>query len=63
VLVTTSGVHRKRIDGPLWREVTGPQLADLLPEGTDVLVNLGGPAAMRLVGDVVRAAVTSSPRD
>ncbi|MGW0432138.1 type VII secretion system-associated protein [Micromonospora sp. NPDC003197] len=58
VLVATSGQHRDRIDGPRWRQVSGAQLAVALPEHTDVLVNLGGPATMRLIGDVVRAAMT-----
>jgi hypothetical protein len=59
VLIASGGVHRDRVDGPLWREVTGPELAELLPAKTDVLINYGGPAAMRLIGDVVREAMTS----
>lgn len=63
VLVTTGGAHQERISGPLWREVTGRQLAEALPDGIDVMLNLGGPAAMRLIGDVVREAMTSSARE
>lgn len=58
VLVVTSGTHRDRVRGPRWRELTGPELAAVLPEQTDVMINVGGPAAMRLIGDVVRAAMT-----
>ncbi|WP_433388628.1 type VII secretion system-associated protein [Micromonospora sp. KLBMP9576] len=63
VLVTTSGVHRDRIAGPAWREVTGAQLAGALPAGTDVLINLDGPAGMRLAGDVVRDALAGHAAD
>jgi hypothetical protein len=59
VLIASSGVHRDRVDGPLWREVTGPELAGLLPAETDLLINYGGPAAMRLIGGVVREAMTN----
>lgn len=57
VLIASSEAHRDRVDGPSWREVTGPELADALPPGTDVLINYGGPAAMRLIGGVVREAM------
>lgn len=56
VLVTTSFGHRTRLDVPGWANLTIGQLADALPEsGVDVLLNPGGPAAMRVHAGSVRA--------
>ncbi|GAA1027217.1 MULTISPECIES: type VII secretion system-associated protein [Amycolatopsis] len=60
VLVTTSPGHRVRVDGvPGWANVTVRRLAEALPRsGVDVLLNPGGPAAMRLLADTVRDAAS-----
>ncbi|EWC60580.1 hypothetical protein UO65_4127 [Actinokineospora spheciospongiae] len=56
VLVTTAPGHRPRVDAPHWFPVDVRQLAESLPEqGIDVLLNPGGPAAMRMPAEVVRS--------
>jgi hypothetical protein len=53
LLVTTAPLHQDRVRTEHWRDVTATELADLLLErGVDVLLNPGGPASMRLVGNV-----------
>ncbi|ASO18681.1 hypothetical protein FHR81_000942 [Actinoalloteichus hoggarensis] len=60
VVVATAAVNRARIEAPSWRRVSAAELADLLPEATDLLINPGGPAAMRLLAEVFREG---PPRD
>ena len=54
-VVATSTPHRSRIVSPDWRRVGLPALVADLPDGMDLLLNPGGPAAVRLTGDFVRA--------
>lgn len=57
LLVATSPAYRLASDkvGSWWR--TGVEgLADLLPDGTDVLFNPGSPGSLRLVANFVRSA-------
>ncbi|ASO22168.1 hypothetical protein AHOG_22775 [Actinoalloteichus hoggarensis] len=62
VVVATAAVNRARIEAPLWRRVTAAELVGLLPSETDVLINPGGPAAMRLLADVFRDGPPSDAR-
>ncbi|MFE3173134.1 type VII secretion system-associated protein [Amycolatopsis sp. NPDC059090] len=63
VLVTTSPGHRARVeDVPAWANVTVQRLAEALPQsGVDVMLNPGGPAAIRLFADAVREAASLAP--
>lgn len=49
VLVTTAAVHRGHVDAGSWRDVTAKQLVAAAPEGTDVLINPGAAASMRVL--------------
>ncbi len=59
-VVVSAEPHRRRVPAPLWARVTVEEVAEVLPEGTDLLINPGGPAAVRLTADFVRrtAALT-----
>ncbi|MFR9732064.1 type VII secretion system-associated protein [Saccharopolyspora sp. MS10] len=58
VLVATSPVHARRIEGPSWQEISSADLAASLPaEGVDVLLNPGAPASMRVVAAALKAVV------
>jgi hypothetical protein len=54
LLVSTAPAQRFRVHADDWRaEVTATELSDLLQEyKVDVLFNPGGPASVRLIGDV-----------
>jgi hypothetical protein len=59
-LIATAEPHRRRIAAPQWLRVTVEEIAELLPDGADLLVNPEGPAAIRLTAGFVRrvAAIT-----
>ncbi|GAA3680718.1 hypothetical protein GCM10022267_79350 [Lentzea roselyniae] len=61
LLVSTAPAHRFRVHADDWRaEVTAGELSGLLQEyGVDVLFNPGGPASVRLIGDVFTEYVTA----
>ncbi|MFS8104555.1 type VII secretion system-associated protein [Lentzea alba] len=54
LLVSTAPAQRFRVNTDNWRgELTAAELSDLAQEhGVDVLFNPGGPASIRLIGDV-----------
>jgi len=54
LLVSTAPAQRFRVHADDWRaEVTAAELSDLLQEyKVDVLFNPGGPASIRLIGDI-----------
>jgi hypothetical protein len=54
--VATAAVHRERAGGEHWAQVTADQLLEVLPADTDILLNPGGPAAMRLFASALRDA-------
>lgn len=57
LLVATSPAYR--LDSPKvgsWRHIDIEQLAEILPEGIDVLFNAGSPGSVRLVAAFVRSA-------
>jgi len=61
LLVSTAPAQRFRVHADDWRvEVTAAELSDLLQEHkVDVLFNPGGPASIRLIGDVFTEYVTA----
>ncbi|WP_235925892.1 type VII secretion system-associated protein [Actinokineospora pegani] len=62
VLVTTAAGHRAPVDAAGWLRVDVRWLAEALPErGIDVVLNLGGPAAMRVPAEVVRSIAAVAP--
>ncbi|MEV6712789.1 type VII secretion system-associated protein [Lentzea sp. NPDC051208] len=64
LLVSTAPVQRFRVHTDRWRTgVTAEELAELLLEyGVDVLFNPGGPASIRLIGDVFAKSVTAQEK-
>ncbi|MGC4855688.1 type VII secretion system-associated protein [Micromonospora sp. DT4] len=54
VLVASGAVDQARVDAAEWRQVDLDELLTLLPDGVDVLLNPGGPRAMRLFADALR---------
>jgi hypothetical protein len=60
LLVSTAPAQRFRVQTDNWRaSVTAKELADLLREHeVDLLLNPGGPASIRLIGDVFSRNVT-----
>jgi hypothetical protein len=61
VAVTTAAVHRKRVGIEHWGQITADELVQVLPEGTDILLNPDGPAAMRLLASALRENVEQDP--
>lgn len=61
VLVATAPLHRSTVDTQTWRELTIAELADALPPGTDVLLNPGGAASIRLTAEIVRSLEQTVP--
>lgn len=55
-VIATAEQHRERVFAPMWRRVDLPELLDLLEDRFDLLINPDGPASVRLVGGLVRAA-------
>ncbi|WP_424186991.1 type VII secretion system-associated protein [Actinokineospora sp. G85] len=56
VVVTTAPGHRAPVDAAGWLRADVLWLAEALPErGIDVVLNLGGPAAMRVPAEVIRS--------
>jgi hypothetical protein len=53
VAVATAAVHRKRVGGDNWAELTFPELVDVLPADTDILLNPGAPAATLLIASTL----------
>ncbi|MEU8367310.1 type VII secretion system-associated protein [Micromonospora tulbaghiae] len=53
VVVAASADERARTFAPQWRRVGAVELAELLPDGIDVLVDPGGPEPVRLAAAVV----------
>ncbi|WP_345633848.1 type VII secretion system-associated protein [Rugosimonospora acidiphila] len=62
VLVATGATDQTRVAAPGWRQVGGAELVGLLPDGVDVLLNPGGPRAMRLFAGALRDALAASAR-
>ena len=56
VLVATAEPHRARVLAPAWERVGVEDLAAMLAEGVDVLLNPGGALSARMAGDLVRDA-------
>jgi hypothetical protein len=56
VAVVTAAAHRGRVDTERWARVTAEQLFDLVPEDTDILLNPGSPASVRLLTGTLRAS-------
>ncbi|WP_433119400.1 type VII secretion system-associated protein [Micromonospora sp. CA-246542] len=54
VLVASGAVDQARVDAADWRQVDVGGLLTLVPDGVDVLLNPGGPRAMRLFADALR---------
>ncbi|MGI5499186.1 type VII secretion system-associated protein [Lentzea sp. CA-135723] len=54
VVVVTGEPHRVHAEAPGWTRIDLDDLVVSLADGVDVLVNPGGPAAVRLGGDFVR---------
>ncbi|MFI9009975.1 type VII secretion system-associated protein [Actinosynnema sp. NPDC053489] len=63
VVVATSEPHRRRVSSPDWRRLDLADLVDLLADDLDVLINPGGPAAVRLLGDFMRRTRVMSEED
>ncbi|MBB5803417.1 hypothetical protein F4560_003185 [Saccharothrix ecbatanensis] len=61
VAVATAAVHRKRVGTEHWGQVTADDLVQVLPEGTDILLNPDGQASLRLVASALRAHVEQDP--
>ena len=57
VLVATAPLHRSIVDAPAWRESTAEGLLAVLPPHTDILLNPGGDASMRLAASALRGLV------
>ncbi|MGW6449809.1 type VII secretion system-associated protein [Lentzea sp. NPDC055074] len=53
-VIATGEAHRTRVESPGWRRIDLDELVVSLADGVDVLVNPGGPAAVRLAGDFLR---------
>ncbi|BCY13399.1 type VII secretion system-associated protein [Actinoplanes sp. L3-i22] len=62
-VIATAEPHRRRIAAPQWQRVTVEEVAELLPDGTDLLINPGGPAAIRLTAGFVRRVAAISDKD
>ncbi|WP_370948073.1 type VII secretion system-associated protein [Amycolatopsis sp. cg5] len=54
VVVASGELHRARITAPEWLRIDLEDLVSLLADDVDVLINPGGPAAVRLTGDFMR---------
>ncbi|MEU4791999.1 type VII secretion system-associated protein [Micromonospora tulbaghiae] len=63
VVVATSADERARTFAPQWRRVEAAELAELLPDGIDVLVDPGGPEPVRLAAAVVWHALQYADED
>jgi hypothetical protein len=63
VMVATGGLHAERIGAPRMIRLGVEQVAALLPEDADVLVNPGGPAPVRLARDFWCATAAMSAGD
>jgi hypothetical protein len=57
VAVVTAAAHRRRVQTEHWARVTTGQLLTLVPQDTDILLNPGSPASIRLLADALRAGV------
>lgn len=54
VLVVTAEVHKLQLSIPHWWPVVGSRLADIVPDGADILVNPGSSHQFRLVAGTLR---------
>ncbi|WP_433261101.1 type VII secretion system-associated protein [Actinosynnema sp. CS-041913] len=63
VVLATSEPHRARVTSPDWSRVDLIELATLLADDIDVLINPGGPAEVRLTGDFIRETVLLNDED
>ncbi|WP_433493515.1 type VII secretion system-associated protein [Micromonospora sp. CA-248089] len=63
VVVATSADERDRTFAPEWRRVEAAELAELLPDGIDVLVDPGGPEPVRLAAAIVWSALHVTDED
>jgi hypothetical protein len=61
VAVVTSPLHQARTGIEHWAPITADELADVVPPETDILLNPGGPAPMRLLTTALRDAIAASP--
>lgn len=60
VAVVTAPLHRERVVSvEHWGTVTAEQLLALLPSDTDILLNPGGPASLRLLASALRDSYTT----
>ncbi|MEU4814176.1 type VII secretion system-associated protein [Micromonospora aurantiaca] len=63
VVVATSADERARTFAPGWRRVEAAELAELLPDGIDVLVDPNGPEPVRLAAAIVWHALRFADED
>ncbi|MDO3686626.1 type VII secretion system-associated protein [Micromonospora sp. C28ISP2-4] len=63
VVVATSADERARTFAPQWRRVEAAELAELLPDGIDVLVDPGGPEPVRLAAAILWHALQDADED
>ncbi|MEU8068907.1 type VII secretion system-associated protein [Micromonospora sp. NPDC049151] len=63
VVVATSAEKRARTFAPRWRRVETAELAELLPDGIDVLVDPSGPEPVRLAAALVWHALLFTDED
>jgi hypothetical protein len=61
--VVTAGVHRARLPFEHWRQVTAETVLEVLPEGTDILINPEGPAPFRLLAPALRESFANDPEN
>jgi hypothetical protein len=61
VAVVTSPLHQARTGIAHWAPITADELADVVPPETDILLNPGGPAPMRLLTVALRDAIAAAP--
>jgi hypothetical protein len=63
LLLASAEVHKRRIFAPDWLLADVGEIVELLPEDTDVLINMGGIASVRLTGDFIREAAGDATMD
>lgn len=54
VPVVTAELHKQRLEVQYWRPIVGSTLPDVVPIGTDILLNPGDRAQFRLITDALR---------
>lgn len=61
VAVATAGAQRRRTPFEHWRRVTVDELAQVLPDGVDILLNPSGEVPFRVVTEALRATIAQDP--